>query len=92
MVVHSRNLRDMKNKSREYVVTYEGSAGPREILESIVIQAHAAIKGLEAGHVEDPAEKAGMTEEEKRKTFDAKGKEKVRSPQLEENERLLNFW
>jgi hypothetical protein len=42
---------------RERTIVYEGSAGPRELLESIVIQATAALKGLEGlKFVETPTE------------------------------------
>jgi hypothetical protein len=90
MVVHTRVLRKTSSKSKEYLVTYEGSAGPREILESIVIQAQAAMKGLE-GQVEENKD-TDMTEEEKRMTADHKGKEKAKTVYADENERLLNFW
>ena len=45
---------------------YEGSSGPRELLEAIVIQARAALKGLE-GLKEQKQDDAPMTEEEKRR-------------------------
>lgn len=42
---------------RERTIIYEGSSGPRELLESIVIQATAALKGLEGLRpLESPAE------------------------------------
>ncbi|KAI0268350.1 hypothetical protein BC834DRAFT_869029 [Gloeopeniophorella convolvens] len=77
---------------RERTIIYEGSSGPRELLESIVIQANAAIKGLEGvKHVEVvPVE---MTEEQKRITSDSKGKTKevILQPLTEENQRLHGF-
>ena len=60
---------------RERTIIYEGSSGPRELLEAIVIQAQAALKGLEAAkplNLED----GEMTEEQKRMTADEKGKMK----------------
>ena len=65
-----------KTSVRERIVTYEGSSGPRELLEAIVIQAQAAIKGLE-GFKEPEKNPDEMTEEEKRMTAeDRKGKAK----------------
>ncbi|KAI6047226.1 ubiquitin conjugating enzyme family protein [Pisolithus marmoratus] len=75
---------------RERAIIYEGSAGPRELLEAIVIQAQAAIKGLEGMKPSDPEEE--MTEEQKRMTAKGKGKAKEPSPSLnDENEKLLAF-
>ncbi|KAG9317659.1 ubiquitin conjugating enzyme family protein [Chiua virens] len=81
-----------KSVIRERTIIYEGSAGPRELLESIVIQAQAAIKGLEGMKSAEPEEEE-MTEEQKRMTTDkGKGKEKESSPSLsDENQRLLAF-
>lgn len=81
-----------KSVIRERTIIYEGSAGPRELLEAIVIQAQAAIKGLEGIKPAEPAE-AEMTEEQKRMTTDkGKGKEKELSPPLsDENQKLLAF-
>jgi len=78
---------------RERTVIYEGSSGPRELLESIVIQANAAIKGLEGIR---PVEAAfdEMTEEQKRINNDTKGKTKevpTTPPFSEENQKLLGF-
>lgn len=76
---------------RERTIIYEGSAGPRELLEAIVIQAQAAIKGLEGIKTPDP-EVLEMTEEQKRMTSSAKGKERELTPSLsDENQRLLLF-
>jgi hypothetical protein len=66
---------------RERTIIYEGSAGPRELLEAIVIQAQAAIKGLEGIKTPDP-EVLEMTEEQEREL----------TPSLsDENQRLLLF-
>lgn len=77
---------------REKAVVYEGSAGPRELLEAIVIQAQAAIKGLE-GAKQAELEPAEMTEEQKRVTNDTKGKTKeiLAVALSEENEKLFSF-
>lgn len=81
-----------KSLIRERTIVYEGSAGPRELLEAIVIQAQAAIKGLEGIKPTEP-EEVEMTEEQKRMTTDkGKGKEKEQSPALsDENQKLLAF-
>jgi hypothetical protein len=54
MVATSRKPRGpgSNKSSKEYEVLYQGSAGPRELLELIGIQARAAIKGLETGAIE----------------------------------------
>lgn len=77
---------------RERTIIYEGSSGPRELLESIVIQANAAIKGLE-GIKPVEAAPVEMTEEQKRVNHDTKGKTKeIAAPSLsEENQKLLGF-
>ena len=77
---------------RERTIIYEGSSGPRELMEAIVIQAQAAIKGLEGVKVVETAP-TEMTEEQKRVTNDSKGKAKETAPvvQSEENEKLLKF-
>ncbi|KAH8999197.1 hypothetical protein EDB92DRAFT_1832949 [Lactarius akahatsu] len=77
---------------RERTIIYEGSSGPRELLESIVIQANAAIKGLE-GVKPIEAAPVEMTEEQKRVNNDTKGKTKeVPLPPLsEENQKLFGF-
>lgn len=81
-----------KSVIRERTIIYEGSAGPRELLEAIVIQAQAAMKGLEGVKPMEPEEEE-MTEEQKRMTTDkGKCKEKEQSPALsDENQKLLAF-
>ena len=75
---------------RERTTTYEGSSGPRELLEAIVIQARAAVKGLEGPKLNEPV--VEMTEEEKRMTSDEKGKAKdTGRTQSEENAKMLKF-
>jgi hypothetical protein len=77
---------------RERTIIYEGSSGPRELLESIVIQAKAATKGLE-GIRPFEAVPVEMTEEQKRINNDTKGKTKEvpLAPLSEENQKLLGF-
>ncbi|KAI0371531.1 ubiquitin conjugating enzyme family protein [Pilatotrama ljubarskyi] len=76
---------------RERTIVYEGSSGPRELLEAIVIQAQAALKGLE-GMKAAEVENAEMSEEQKRMTADDKGKAKDDgSVTSEENRKLLAF-
>lgn len=77
---------------RERTIVYEGSSGPRELLEAIVIQAQAAMKGLEAGTKAAEAAKLEMTEDQKRQTSDDKGKGKdLSKASSEENSKLLGF-
>ncbi|KAF4602410.1 hypothetical protein EYR40_005617 [Pleurotus pulmonarius] len=79
------------SKIREKVIIYEGSSGPRELLEGIAIQAQAALKGLEGMKAAEVQEQE-MTEEQKRMTNDAKGKSKeAAQPVSEENLKLLSF-
>ncbi|KAL5530457.1 hypothetical protein ACEPAF_6715 [Sanghuangporus sanghuang] len=88
-----------RSQIRERTIIYEGSSGPRELLEAIVIQATAAMKGLEGPRgVEQPKEE--MTEEQKRLTgTDANGKGKGKAPAINgidpaashENRKLLEF-
>ncbi|KAI0775857.1 ubiquitin conjugating enzyme family protein [Trametes elegans] len=76
---------------RERTIIYEGSSGPRELLEAIVIQAQAALKGLEGMKVVE-SDNAEMSEEQKRMTVDEKGKAKDDgSATSEENRKLLTF-
>ncbi|KAI0832813.1 ubiquitin conjugating enzyme family protein [Trametes gibbosa] len=76
---------------RERTIVYEGSSGPRELLEAIVIQAQAALKGLEGMKVA-AVENTEMSEEQKRMTADDKGKAKDDGAvQAEENHKLLTF-
>ncbi|RPD67361.1 ubiquitin conjugating enzyme family protein [Lentinus tigrinus ALCF2SS1-7] len=79
------------SRIRERTIIYEGSSGPRELLEAIVIQAQAALKGLEGMKTVEP-ETAEMSEEQKRMTADDKGKAKDDGVVVsEENKKLLNF-
>ena len=92
--VKTRKLPDGR-QARERTVVYEGSSGPRELLESIVIQAQAALKGLE-GMKPSEAQSDEPTEAEKRVTDKGKGKGKLPDPpeqdsMAEENLKLLQF-
>ncbi|KAK7676142.1 hypothetical protein QCA50_020892 [Cerrena zonata] len=79
------------SRIRERTIVYEGSSGPRELLEAIVIQAQAALKGLEPLRFEDD-QRDEMSEEQKRITNDEKGKNKeINKAVAEENEKLLGF-
>ena len=77
---------------RERAIVYEGSSGPRELLEGIVIQAHAALKGLERVKSPDDIPEE-LTEEQKRMTLqDMKGKSKDSdTPVYEDNVKLITF-
>ena len=77
---------------RERTIIYEGSSGPRELLEAIVIQAQAALKGLEPTGPAEDLPVAQMTEKQKRVTLDDKGKGKeVDTSVADENQKLLGF-
>ncbi|KAI0650839.1 ubiquitin conjugating enzyme family protein [Trametes meyenii] len=79
------------SRIRERTILYEGSSGPRELLEAIVIQAQAALKGLE-GMKPVEVENPEMSEEQKRMTADEKGKAKDDGQVIsEENRKLLTF-
>jgi hypothetical protein len=80
-----------KSKLKERILVYEGSSGPRELLESIYIQAEAALKSLESQALFE-APPLEMTEEEKRVTNVEKGKFKEEVPaRAEENVQMLSF-
>lgn len=82
---------------RQRTVVYEGSSGPRELMESLVIQATAAIKGLEGTSAAKSDGAQEMTEDQKRvltanpTNASAKGKGREK-PVNEENQKLLQFW
>lgn len=84
------------NQQGVVTVTYEGSASPRELLESVVIQAKAALKGLESTSAKrDKAEDKEMTEEEMRQSKDeAKAAAEKKKVELaaDENQQLHEFW
>ncbi|KAJ7095356.1 hypothetical protein B0H15DRAFT_829186 [Mycena belliarum] len=90
--VKSVTTRKSQNNTpiRERTIIYEGSAGPRELLEAIAIQAHAALKALEGAKAPDMPDEE-LTEEQKRMTVDAKGKAKEVSAPADENQKLLSF-
>ncbi|KAF7332161.1 Baculoviral IAP repeat-containing protein 6 [Mycena kentingensis (nom. inval.)] len=91
--VKSTTRKSPNNKPiRERTVIYEGSSGPRELLEAIVIQAYAALKALEGNKAPElPPEE--LTEEQKRMTVDVKGKgkEEATTQFADENMKLLSF-
>ncbi|GLB33783.1 putative ubiquitin-conjugating enzyme family protein [Lyophyllum shimeji] len=77
--------------TRERTIVYEGSSGPRELLEAIAIQAQAALKGLE-GIKPQEAPQEELTEEQKRMTVDTKGKAKEQPVEIsDENQKLYDF-
>lgn len=85
----------LPNHPNDFAVVYEGGASPRELLEYIVIQAKAAVKGLQATGTPADDEKTEMTEEEMRVSVEqhAKDEEAKRKARSEgENEILLDFW
>ncbi|KAF8913873.1 hypothetical protein CPB84DRAFT_1669268 [Gymnopilus junonius] len=80
------------NQIRERTIVYEGSSGPRELLEGIAIQAQAALKGLEGNKVPETRPEE-LTEEQKRMTIDTKEKaeEEIVAPISDENLKLIRF-
>ncbi|KAJ3556879.1 hypothetical protein NM688_g1784 [Phlebia brevispora] len=96
MVVNSVKTVTHKKSSggsiRERTIIYEGSSGPRELLEAIVIQAQAALKGLDPINLGEKTEEDEMTEAQKRLTNNEKGKGKaVDTAVADENKKLLEF-
>jgi hypothetical protein len=73
------------NDPKQRVVTYEGSASPRELLESCVIQATAALQGLKS--MSENLAATGLQEGAITQVPGA-----GLQPSLEENERLRSFW
>jgi len=90
-VATKRSITNPHHTVRERTIIYEGSSGPRELLEAISIQAQAALKGLEGTKSPDtPPEE--LTEEQKRMTVDTKGKSKEPAVEIsDENQKLLGF-
>ncbi|KAF8974752.1 hypothetical protein BDZ97DRAFT_1647255 [Flammula alnicola] len=93
MVVASvKAITAKNNQIRERTIVYEGSSGPRELLEGIAIQAQAALKGLEGNKLPDtPPEE--LTEEQKRMTVDMREKVEGQAAVAvsDENQKLLRF-
>ena len=93
MVASSTKAVNAKNPEvRERTVVYEGSAGPRELLEGIAIQAQAALKGLET-HREQESPRAELTEDQKRMTVtmrDQESEDPTPAPS-DENQKLIRF-
>lgn len=75
-------------------VTYEGAPSPRELLENIVIQAHAALKGLKAGEpVKDCTEEKTITRNEAGVQIITVETEPLRDQAaVEDAEVLKTFW
>ncbi|KIY34108.1 ubiquitin-conjugating enzyme family protein [Cryptococcus gattii E566] len=75
------------------IITYEGAPSPRELLENVVLQAKAALKGLE-GVPLTQIEGLELTEEELRtniKELEKKEAERVERESLDENSVLKAF-
>jgi len=93
MVVASVKAVTAKNNQiRERTIVYEGSSGPRELLEGIAMQAQAALKGLEGNKVPDALPEE-LTEEQKRMTVEMRDKveEQIVATVSDENQKLLRF-
>ncbi|KIR36597.1 ubiquitin-conjugating enzyme family protein [Cryptococcus deuterogattii MMRL2647] len=75
------------------IITYEGAPSPRELLENVVLQAKAALKGLEGVPLAQ-IEGLELTEEELRtniKELEKKEAERVERESLDENSVLKAF-
>ena len=93
MVVASIKAVTAKNNQiRERTIVYEGSSGPRELLEGIAMQARAALKGLEGNRIPDALPEE-LTEEQKRMTVEMRDKveEQTVATVSDENQKLLRF-
>lgn len=93
MVVASVKAVTAKNNQiRERTIVYEGSSGPRELLEGIAMQAQAALKGLEGNKLPDALPEE-LTEEQKRMTVEMRDKVEEQAVAMvsDENEKLLRF-
>ena len=80
------------NQIRERTIIYEGSSGPRELLEGIAMQAQGALKGLEGNKLPDDLPEE-LTEEQKRMTVEMRDKleEQIIATTSDENYKLLRF-
>ncbi|KAF4619548.1 hypothetical protein D9613_005238 [Agrocybe pediades] len=87
-----KSLVAKNNAIRERTIIYEGSSGPRELLEGIAIQAQAAIKGLEGNKVPETTQEE-LTEEQKRMTAETKaqGQGEINIGISDDNVKLLRF-
>jgi hypothetical protein len=77
------------------MITYEGASSPRELLENIVIQAQAALKGLETQQPPEEELDQKTTEERMRMTAAELATVEKRGQQTEievENAQLRDFW
>ena len=93
MVVASIKAVTAKNNQiRERTIVYEGSSGPRELLEGIAMQAQAALKGLEGNKIPDALPEE-LTEEQKRMTVEMRDKVEEQTVAMisDENQKLLRF-
>ena len=93
MVVASvKAITAKNNQIRERTIVYEGSSGPRELLEGIAMQAQAALKGLEGNKMPDALPEE-LTEEQKRMTVEMRDRveEQAVATVSDENLKLLRF-
>lgn len=86
---------EVNENDQTKTVTYEGSASPRELLESCVIQAQAALKGLAATRKVESDDEEGTEEDGKRMSMAEKRakEEETRMRRVDdENVQLEEFW
>ena len=82
---------DPSSSGLQNIVTYEGAPSPRELLENIVIQAQAALRGLSAG--EKPKSENGEDGVEPNQSEDKDDKkDNVDTAQKGAAAELRSFW
>lgn len=85
-----------KNSPGSLDITYEGAPSPRELLENCVIQATAALKGLEATKHRSDDDAIGADEEEEmllsKEEVERREKDRLAMLKLDENHLLAEFW
>lgn len=77
------------------IVIYEGASSPRELLESCVIQAQAALKGLDATKPKDVEANQDDVEQSLRMSATEvaeKEKETLAKTKADQNAQLQEFW
>jgi hypothetical protein len=93
--MRSTKTEPLPNELGHVSVTYEGAPSPRELLELVVVQAQAALRGLDATAAKEEEENAEDAEETLRlSTKEAAKRETARMAKLKEddNVQLRKFW
>jgi hypothetical protein len=95
--MRATKVEDLPNEPDQISVTYEGSPCPRELLESCVIQATAALNGLEAMFKREKEKAAAEADKEAklRQTVEQARQEtleKTEQAKNDEGQQLKQFW